>query len=97
MVEVDDNQTPLAPEPSAPRGLCHPHALHLCHFHLLVCHAFKRFVSKTPHLIEDTAIAPHITGSGVLAINECLRSCPLDEQNLASMRNIVAKVTELQY
>ena len=72
--------------------------------YLLVSPAFKGFVSKTPYLIEETAIAPHITGCGVLAIDKSLWSCPL-ERDFPSLGHIVvilnqvpshAKVTDLQ-
>ena len=62
--------------------------------HLLVCHAFKGFVSETPYLIQYTAIAPHITGGGVLAEYECLWSCPL-EGDLASLGHIVVVLNEI--
>ena len=39
---------------------------------LQVCVLFKWFVSETPYLIHDTAKAPHVTGSGVLLVVECL-------------------------
>ena len=48
----------------------------------------KWFVSKGPYLIEDTPITPDVTGSGVFAVGEGLRSCPFD-WDLASMGNIV--------
>ena len=71
---------------------------------LLVGHAFKRLVSETPYLVEDTAVAPDITGGGVLAEDESLWSCPL-ERDLPSLRHVVVifnqvpshtKVTYLQ-
>ena len=71
---------------------------------LSISHALKRFVSKTPYLIEETAIAPHITSCGVLAIVNSLWSCPF-YRNLLSLGHIVvilnkipshAKVTDLQ-
>ncbi len=34
-------------------------------------------VPELPYLIEDTAKAPDITGSGVLAVVQGLRGCPL--------------------
>ena len=48
----------------------------------------KWFVSQWPYLIEEAAIAPDITGSGVLAIVKGLWSCPLN-WNHPSMGNIV--------
>ena len=39
--------------------------------------SLKWFVSKAPDLIEQTAIAPDITGSGVLLVVNGLWSCPL--------------------
>ena len=44
----------------------------------------ERLIAQGPYLVEDTPIAPDITGSGVFAIVQCLRSCPLD-WDLASM------------
>ena len=39
---------------------------------ILVCVLFKWFVSETPYLIHDTTKAPHITGSGVLFVEDGL-------------------------
>ncbi len=39
---------------------------------------FKRFVSDTPYLVEQTAVGPHVTGSGVLLVVKGLRGRPLD-------------------
>ena len=48
----------------------------------------KWFAPQRPYLIEEAAIAPDITGSGVLAIVKGLRSCPLD-WNLPSVWHVV--------
>ena len=53
-----------------------------------------RFVSETPYLIQYTAIAPHITGSGVLHVAEYLRSTPLD-RNTSSISHIVVLVQQI--
>ena len=41
-------------------------------YNLCVGMLLKWFVSETPYLIHDTAVAPHITGSGVLLVVEGL-------------------------
>ena len=62
--------------------------------HLLSGHFLKRFVSKTPYLIQQTAIAPHITGTGVLAKDKSFWCCPLD-RDLPSMGHIVVIINEI--
>ena len=37
---------------------------------------FKRLVSQTPYLIEDTPIAPYITSCGVLSVFDSFRGSP---------------------
>ena len=51
---------------------------------LNIFQAFEWFVSKTPYLIEQTPIAPDITGSGVLLEINCFRGSPL-YWNLSSL------------
>jgi len=41
--------------------------------HLLIGIALKWFVSQTPYLVHQNTIAPHITGSGVLPIQQSLQ------------------------
>ena len=62
--------------------------------YLLVSYSFKWLVSKTPYLIQQTTIAPHITGSRVFLIDNCFRSCPFD-WHFASMRNIIAIILKV--
>ena len=62
--------------------------------HLGISDVMKWFVSQWPYLIEETAIAPDITGSGVLAIVKGLWSCPLD-WNLTTMRDVVVFMLEV--
>ena len=47
-----------------------------------------------PYLIENTAIAPDITGSGVLVVLEGLGCCPL-HWNLTSMRYVEILLVEI--
>ena len=49
----------------------------------------KRLVSQTPYLIEQTSIAPHITGSGVLLEVDCFWGSPL-HRDLTTMRDIAS-------
>ena len=51
---------------------------------LTIGEIMKWLAPQRPYLIEEAAIAPDITGSGVLAIVKGLWSCPLD-WNLASV------------
>ena len=62
--------------------------------HNRVRHSLKRFVSDAPYLIQQAAIAPDITGSGVLLEVQGLRSCPLD-WDLASMGDIVLLISQV--
>ena len=41
----------------------------------------KWLLPKTPYLIEQTAIAPDITGSGVLSVVQSLWCCPLERDS----------------
>lgn len=45
---------------------------------LYITVVLKRLMSQTPYLIKQTAIAPYITGSGVLLESDGLRGCPLN-------------------
>ena len=45
--------------------------------YLWILHCTKWPVSETPYLIEQTAVAPDITGSGVFSKVYCFWSCPL--------------------
>ena len=54
----------------------------------------KWLVSQWPYLIEEAAIAPDITGSGIPAIVKGLWSCPLN-WNLSPLGNIVVFVLEI--
>ena len=40
-------------------------------------HSLKGFMSQTPYLVEDTPIAPHITGCRVLLVMNSFGGCPL--------------------
>ena len=51
-------------------------------------------MSKTPYLIQQTPIAPGVTGSRVLFIVQCFRCSPLD-WDLASMSNIVVLISQI--
>ena len=73
-------------------------------YDITVVQLLERLLSHRPDLIEDHGIAPHITGCGVLLVEESLWSCPLD-WDLASLRRVVrvidqvschAKVTNLR-
>ena len=64
------------------------------YIYLLVGHYLERFVSETPYLIQQTAIAPHITGCGVLAKGKSFWCCPLD-RNLPSMGHIVVIINQI--
>ena len=48
------------------------------HIYLSVGETTIRFVSKTPYLIEQTSVAPDVTGSGVLLVRNGLWSRPLN-------------------
>lgn len=50
--------------------------------------AFERLMSETPYLIEETSIAPYITGCGVLLVGHGFRSSPFN-RNLSSLRHVV--------
>ena len=62
--------------------------------YLVVCAVLEWFDAHGPDLIQKNSIAPHITGSGVLAIVESLWSRPL-HWDLPTMRNIVVLILEI--
>ena len=62
--------------------------------YLTVCTVAKWFDAHGPDLIQQNSTAPHITGSGILAIVESFWSCPL-HWDLATMRNIVVLILEI--
>ena len=65
---------------------------HTCtQFYLRICEVMKWLVAERPYLIEQTAVAPHITGSGVLAIVKGLWSRPFD-RNLSTVRYVIVFV-----
>ena len=64
-----------------------------CMHHLIIGNIVKWLVAERPYLIEQTAVAPHITGIGVLAIVKGLWSRPFD-RNPSTLRYIVASIVE---
>ena len=46
-------------------------------------------MSKTPYLIEQTPVAPDVTGSGVLLVVESLGRCPLDGNSVTIVSDVV--------
>ena len=56
------------------------HTMYSVHvyIYLKVALKFKWLVSHTPYLIQQTPIAPHITGCGVLLVVDSLWCSPLD-------------------
>ena len=51
------------------------------------------FVSQCPYLIEEDAIAPDITGSGVSAVGESLGCCPL-YRDLTTVGSVVVHILQ---
>ena len=49
-------------------------------YHLLVGQLFIRLPPHGPYLVEDHPETPHVTGRGVLSIEECLGGHPLDRE-----------------
>ena len=93
---VDDIPTALSEQPSrVKQQACRLTVTYTMHgtlesllTYIMVGIAFKGFVSEAPYLIEETAIAPHVTGSRVLFVRNSLWSRPLDWY-FATVRHIV--------
>ena len=62
--------------------------------YLWIPHCTKWFVSKAPNLIHQTAIAPDITGSGILSEMYSFWSCPF-YGHFASLRYIVIVISQI--
>ena len=70
------------------------YSLYVDRGHLSICDFFEWLVTKRPYLVEDTSVTPDVTGCGVLAVVQSLRSRPL-HWNLPSMRNVEALLLKI--
>ena len=51
-----------------------PASLYWNYMYPLIVHSLVRLVFETPDLIEESSVAPHVTGRGVLAIVQYLHA-----------------------
>ena len=56
--------------------------------------SLKRFVSEAPNLIEQTPIAPDITGNGILPVVNGFRSRPL-HRDLPTLRYVIVLICQV--
>lgn len=66
----------------------------MIHTHLSIAMIPERHSSKAPDLVEQTSIAPDITGSGILAMVNSLGSHP-SHLDLASVRYVMVDIVEI--
>ena len=62
--------------------------------YLCVSECVVWFASQAPYLIEQTPIAPDITGNGVFLVVECLWCCPFDWYQ-TTFRNVVPFISQV--